>query len=75
MLQGHTFTWQFVKENESDQWEIGQKPVYNNKNNYKSPGIIIPRLDRNLKNPQVVILQPNGEIQSPDMQIFRCQFV
>ena len=32
MLQGHvhTFTWQFVKENESDQWEIGQKPVYNN---------------------------------------------
>lgn len=31
MLQGHTFTWQFVKENESDQWEIGQKPVYNNK--------------------------------------------
>ena len=31
MLQGRTFTWQFVKENESDQWEIGQKPVYNNK--------------------------------------------
>lgn len=29
MLQGHNFTWQFIKENESDRWEIGQKPVYN----------------------------------------------
>ena len=46
MLQWHTFTWQFAKENESDSWEIGQKPVYNNKY-YKSPCIIIPGLDQN----------------------------